>query len=348
MKKIRYDDIKKFMYEILLKQNCDKHTAMYVSQGLADTSLRGVDSHGIRLFPHYVHAIKNSRINGNPNYTYDKNYSSSFILDADHTFGHAAGAVAMLKAVETAQNTGIAAIAVKNSSHFGAAACYSLLAAEKNCIGISFTNATSLMRSSNGIRSYFGANPLCFAAPIEGEDPLCLDMATTKITWNKVKLSIEQGDVLPTNCASDENGKLTIDPLLAKYLEPIGGYKGYGLSIIIDILCSMLTSMPSGKYISDMYGDPINEKRFLGHFFIAINIAAFENINVFKSRMKKMVNEARQEPVEKNSQSVMVPGDPEKIELKERLRHGIPINDNLIDKLSGLAASHSVDINFFN
>jgi len=343
MEKILFDDIKNFMYEILMKQNCNKDVANYVSQGLADTSLRGVDSHGIRLFPHYVHAIKNGRINGKPNYTYGDQYTSSLLMDADHTFGHAAGTVAMLKAVEIAQSAGIAAIAVKNSSHFGAAACYSLLAAEQNCIGISFTNATSLMKSSNGTRSYFGANPLCFAAPIDGEDPLCLDMATTKITWNKVKLSIEQGDVLPEGCASDENGRLTIDPYLAKYLEPIGSYKGYGLSIMIDILCSMLTSMPFGKHISDMYGDPIDKKRYLGHFFIAINIDAFEDINIFKSRMKKMVDEVRQEPIENNLLSVMVPGDPEKKESINRLKNGIPINNNLIEKLSNLAASHSVD-----
>jgi len=177
---VSHEVLKEFCKAALTKKNVRTDVIAHVSESLIQTSLRGVDSHGIRLLPHYLRAIDSGRINPKPSYNFTKTSNSTVKLDADHTFGHAAGAEGMLKAISLANKNGMGSIVVYNSTHFGAAAYFSLLAANQNMIGISFTHADSLMLSYFGKRAYFGTNPICFAAPCEGEEPFCLDMATSR------------------------------------------------------------------------------------------------------------------------------------------------------------------------
>lgn len=308
----------------------------YLVDGLLHASMRGVDSHGIRLFPHYVMALENGRINGHPRYKFEMKLPAAGLMDADHTFGHAAGAEAMLKAVSLARKNGVGVIAVKNSSHFGAAAYYSLMAAAQDMIGISMTHADALMLTYNAKKPYFGTNPISIAVPCSGEDPFCLDMATTIFTWNKIKQYKSWGRKLPSDIGADCNGFPTSDLEKVACLLPIGKYKGFGLSMAIEIFCSMLTGMPFGTHISSMYKAPINEKRFLGHFFLAINISAFENVGKFKKRMKQMMEEVRTQPGTSKKSAVMVPGDPEKKCFAQRRLRGIPVENEDIEALKKL------------
>jgi len=295
-----------------------------VIDGLIETSLRGVDSHGIRLMPHYVKGCLNGRINIKPKFKFKKTSFSTAIMDADHSLGIAAGRAGMEKAIKMAKKSGIAAVAVKNSSHFGAAAIYSLMAANSNMIGLSFTNVEALVLPYGSKKPFVGTNPICFAAPIDGEDPFCLDMATPIITLNKLMMYKTQNKELEDNWAADEEGVITKNSAKAKFLLPIGGYKGYGLGLMIEILCGLLTGMNFGPHITPMY--PLTkDKRKLGQFFIAINISKFENIKIFKKRMKELVNELRSLPISKGFEKVKVAGDPEKEFYKIRLKTGIPI-----------------------
>lgn len=131
-----------------------------------------------------------------------------------------------------------------NSSHFGAAAYCGLMAAEHDMIGISLTHADALMLATGGIRA-FRTNPICVTAPVEGEGPFCLDMATTTITWNKVKMHRERNAPLAPGLAADGKGESTTDPHIAESLFPIGGYKGFGLGMVVDILCGLMSGMRS-------------------------------------------------------------------------------------------------------
>ncbi len=337
MKKVSFKDLLKFSEEVLIHNGVRKDVAEAVSLGLCETSLRGVDSHGISLFPHYVRAMKAGRINSNPDYKFEATSVSTGRLNADHTFGHAVGIVAMNKAIEIAKETGISAVGVYNSSHFGAAACYGLLAPKQNMIGICSTHADSLMLTPNSTESILGTNPLCFTAPIEGEEPFCLDMATTIITWNKVKIYRGRKEDLPDCYGADSNGELTKNPFDMSSLLPMADYKGFGLAMMIDILCGLLTGMPVGDEISSMYKSPLGQHRKLGQFYIAINIEKFEKIDVFKKRLKKLVERVRKaNPKNKNSK-VMVPGDPEKKERLIREKEGIPIEDHTMKDLESIS-----------
>lgn len=303
---------------------------------LVATSLRGVDSHGIRLVPHYVQAIQIGRIENKSRFSFVSTGLSTGVLDARHRHGIIAGQEGMKHAIKKAKKSGVGVVAVKNSTHFGAAAIYSLLAAEENMIGLSFTNTDSLVVPFGGRDAFLGTNPLCFAAPCAGEDPFCLDMATSTVAWNKIIEYRGFCKKLEKNWAIDKTGAITINPHKAIALLPLGGYKGYGLGLVVEILCSILSGMPFGPLINPMY--PLNKKRrYIGHFFIAIDIKRFIHIDQFKKRLQLIVSSLRRVKTVAGISSVLVAGDKEKENFSERLKKGIPISQNLLDEINKLA-----------
>ncbi len=314
-----------FIKKVLLSESVLDSVAEYVAQGLVQTSLRGVDSHGIKLFPHYLRALRAGRINCTPKYKFSKTSSSTGILDADHTYGHAAGMEAVKKVIKLANSTGSGHVAVKNSSHFGAAAFYALEIANHDMIGMSFTHANSLMVTHNSTRPFLGTNPICFAVPCANEDPFCLDMATTMININKVLQWQKDKTPAPPGTGVDIAGNETTDSEKIVNLLPIGQYKGFGLALMIEVLCGILTGMPYGKNITKMYKDPIGKKRYLGHFFSAIRIDCFEKVTTFKTRMHKLLEDIRNQPRKYKNIPVQVANDPEKISFKRRSKDGIPV-----------------------
>lgn len=329
----RYIDhlsLRKIGYQIFLGTGIQSVFYKQVIDNLVETSLRGVDSHGIRLIPHYVRALQIGRINKKPKFSFRKTSVTTAIFNADHGFGINAGIQAMSLAIDLAKEGGMGSVAVKNSTHFGAAAIYSLMAAKKNMIGLSFTNTDSLVLPFGAKYPYLGTNPICFAAPVAEESPFCLDMATSKIAWNKVLAHRRTNTPLDTYNVVDKEGNSCTDPHLASALLPLGEYKGYGLALMIEILCSMLTGMPYGKHIKKMY--PLTkEKRQISHFFLAIDIKKFQKIHDFKFSLKNMLEEIRSIPVAEEFKNVLVPGDPEKLSYSQRLKEGIPITEEVYE-----------------
>lgn len=334
--------LEKLCEAALDSRNVRSDVRQHVVSSLIQTSLRGVDSHGIELLPHYINALDAGRINPRPTYQWMQELPSADVLNADHTFGHAAGGEAMLTAINMAKETGIAAVAVKNSTHFGAAAYFSLLAAEQDLIGLSFTHADALMLSFRGTRPFFGTNPICLAAPVANESPFCLDMATSLVSWNKVLRSKNAQEQVPDDWGCDSSGTPVTDPNEIISLLPIGNYKGFGLSMMIEILCGILTGMPYGRNIIRMYADPIGQKRYLGHFYIAIDINAFIGLEKFKLCLQEMMNAVREEPSQESEIPIQVPGDPEKQIYNQRYKQGIPVSPTAYERLRNLGK----EINF--
>ncbi|MAF20488.1 MAG: hypothetical protein CMI55_02275 [Parcubacteria group bacterium] len=337
--------ITEYIKKILRQAGVREDVSCHVSEGLVQASLRGIDSHGIRLLPHYLKGVEGGRINPKPNYKFEKTSTSSGKLDGDHTFGHAAGVEGMNKAIETAAEAGTGHVAVYNSSHFGAAAFFALLAAKRDMIGMCFTNATPHVLTTGSNRAFFGNNPVCFVAPCDGEEPFCLDMATSAITFNRVMQHKESNSPIPSDSVADANGNSTTDPDKAKYLLPIGDYKGYGLSMMVDVFCSLLSGMPCGIDVSEMYSGNMSERRYLGHFFTALRIDCFEEISVFKQRMADMMKALRSEPRRDKDVPVQVPGDPEKKIAVIRTKEGIPVSRQLQESFVQLGKNYKVDFN---
>ena len=343
MKRIAYGTLIKFHREILTKAGLDSETNEAVTSGLCETSLRGVDSHGIRLLPHYTRSALSGRKNPKPNYRYTQKFPAFGVLDADNTFGHAAGFKAIGYAMQMAKEFGIGAVTVCNSSHPGAMASFTLKAAREGYVAFAFTNADSLLRSHGGQRAYFGTNPTCFAAPRKEEEPFCLDMAPTIFSWNKLLTYREKGEKLPGEYAADEQGVPTSDPDLAQSILPIGTYKGYGLSAMGEVLCGVLTGMPFGRAIPAMFTAPMDKPRHLGQFYLVMRADICQLLSVFEERLQQMTDEVRREP-NLDGERVLLANDPQIEEAQSRKEKGIPVTAKLLEEFRILALDLNVDL----
>ncbi len=344
---IKAETIKQFIIDVFLQEKLRKDVAKYIAEGLVQTSIRGVDSHGLRLFPHYLEGLKKGRINPNPNYTFKKTSSSTGLFDADHTFGHAACMEATKKAIELANESGSGHVAVYNSSHFGAAAYYALEIAKQDMIGMSFTNTDSLIKTYAGKRPFLGNSPICFTAPCQDEEPFCLDMSTSIVTFNQIKKWKDEGVNAPAGVGTNKEGIETTDSDEITMLLPVGGYKGYGLSMMVEILCSLLTGMPYGPNIPKMFEAPMNQKRFLGHFISAIRIDCFQDKEIFKKRLSELMNELRNEPCLDKNVPVQVAGDPEKKAKAKRNKEGIPLSPKELKAFQEISEEYRVELNIY-
>lgn len=336
------ENLKTFVKEMLLRAGIREDVATHVAEGLVQASVRGVDSHGIRLLPHYIEGVRGGRINPNPQYRFERTSPSTGRLDADHAFGHAAGKEAARHAVLLAREAGSGWVAVENSSHFGAAAFFALEIAAQDMIGMSFTNTDALIRTYGGTRPFLGNNPICIAVPCDGEEPFCLDMATSVVSFNKIRQWREAGTRLPPGVAADASGRETEEASAAKSLLPIGGYKGYGLSLAVEILCSLLTGMPYGPQIPKMFEAPMSEHRRLGHLIGAIRIDCFQEPASFKRRLAALLRELRNEPRLDSAVPIQVAGDPEKREAQERRRRGVQLSPAELQPLNELAEAYGL------
>ena len=308
-----------------------RDSAFHAAESMIQTSLRAVDSHGINLFPHYHRSFLSGRLNKDPYYKFEQKKSAAVLLDADDAIGHHAGIVAMEKCLELASEHGISACTVRNSSHYGASSYFGLHAAEKGYIGMSFTNADALVKAYNGKESFFGTNPICFAAPMKGESPFCLDMATSLVSWNKIKNYRRTNESIPEHWAYNKTGQEVTDPHEAASLSPIGDYKGFGLGMMVEIFCALLSDSVIAKDMLAMFTSPPEAQRKVSHYFMAIDIEAFINKDRFMEHLRSMAERMRaMDPLA--DQPVMVPGDPEKKAELIRKVEGIPCLDEVINE----------------
>lgn len=327
----------RFARDTLIEAGVDKAVAEDTAHGLWKASIRGVDSHGIRLLPHYLDELEGGRINPEPEFKFKQTARAIGTFDADHTYGIAAGTRAMEHAIDIADEVGVGHVSVRNSSHCGSMATFGLMAAEKNMIGYATTHGTANTKSPNSSRPFFGNNPICVTAPMADEGPFCFDAAMTPITFNKVKQHRDSDEPLPQGTAADEDGIETTNPHEADQLQYIGDYKGFGLAIAGDILNGLLSGMPVGREVSSMFDDPLSERRELGHYVSAMRIDAFTDLNEFKRRLQDLAEDVRNEPRVNEDEPVQVPGDPEKRAQKERESNSIPIPDHDLERFDRIA-----------
>jgi LDH2 family malate/lactate/ureidoglycolate dehydrogenase len=183
------------------------------------------------------------------------------------------------------------------------------------------------VRAANAREPVFGTNPICFTAPMAGEEPLCLDMATARVSWNRILMHRRSGTRLAGDWAADARGEPTVDPETAAMLEPIGDYKGYGLGMMVEVLCGLLAGGPIAREIVPMFRAPLGERRRISHCFAAVRLEAFVDPGLFKERLATLAADIRRLPPAPGAAAVMVPGDPEKACFATRSRQGIPIDE---------------------
>ena len=325
--KIKIKELEKLINRKFQKKSISEKIYSKVSHGLVWASSRGIDSHGVRLLKQYLDEVDTGIINTKPNIKKHLTAKSFLHIDADNTFGHYAGSVAMKETVKLAKKNGIGCCTVSNSSHCGAMSYFGYEYASKGFISIAMTHASPRILLPNTNSVFFGNNPISFIAPISKNKVFCFDTATTKTTFNEIRKKKSNNEFLSKGEALDKNGKETIDPNKAEFLQAIGDYKGIGLSFMVDILCGALTGMAMGDKISKMYDNNASDHRKLGHFFIAIDIDQVYNVKYFKKSMKSMQNRINsQKKINEKKIEPLLPGEPEDIQFKKRSKNGIDID----------------------
>lgn len=320
--------------------------ARLIAGCLVQTSLWGIDSHGVARLPHYLGRIRGGSIHPKPEIRVRTTGPCTARVDGGHGHGIVICHRAMEEAISLALKSGIGAVGVENSSHCGAIGLYGRQATRKGLVALALTHSDAFVAPSGGRRKFLGTNPICLAVPTDDPGrPICLDMATSAVPWNRVMNSRRENKPLKEGWALDAEGKPTTDPHAVACLLPLGDYKGYGLAFLIDLLCGPLNGMPFGPHIPAMYGDN-GEHRCLGSFMIAINPKMFGGGEMLAQVATAMATEARTQPLAGNVEAVQVPGDPEYRMQEERERGGIPIEPGLLTEMQAWSQALGVKLPF--
>ncbi len=327
--RVERGELERFMLAALARAGADAVSAEAVTRALVTASRMGTDSHGLRLLPHYIRALQGGRIAGAPRMRFERRLPATGYLDAGDGFGHLAGYTAMEHAAAMADEVGVGAVAVGNSSHFGAAGCYALAAAERGLIGLAVCNSDPFVLPHQGSRPFHGTNPIAFAAPVEGEAPYLLDMATSSIPWNRVQQYGAIGRELPDQVAADAAGEVTRTPAEVAALMPLGGsdfgFKGAGLGGMVEVLSSTLAGMLHGFRLLPMGGPDMATPRGVGHFCLALKPDAFAPGDPFPACLRAYLDDLRAQPG-RDGARVMAPGDREWACRGRRDVEGIPLD----------------------
>ena len=335
-KRINHEKLTRFVQAAFEKLGVPAADAQIAAETLVAADLRGVDTHGvIRFSPHawYVKWLSDGSMTAKPNIQVISETPSTALLDGDRGMGMVIGHRAMELAIEKAKQCGIGMVGVRNSRHYGMSAQYAMQALAHDMIGIAMTNASRQVVPTFGREARFGTNPMCFAVPADKELPFVLDMATTTAAAGKLELAARLEKSIPTGWALDEKAEPTHDPRVAqkaRRLLPLGGsrdngsHKGYGLAILVEILCGVLTGTLTALNADQ---DP------RGHFFGAIRVDAFRPVTEFKRDMDRLIRELKSTPPIQGQNRVYVAGEIEFETAEERAERGVPLLPSVLKGL---------------
>jgi LDH2 family malate/lactate/ureidoglycolate dehydrogenase len=337
-----------FIVEALGAMKMPRERAHVTADLMVRTDLRGVDSHGIDMLPRYHELWQEGFLVLDADPILVQDSMATGLYDGAKGLGHWVSSVAMRLALDKARTYGIGIVTVRNSGHFGAAANYSMLALEHDLIGLATTNSPFVaMVPTFGREAKISTNPLSFAAPAGRHAPFVLDMATTTVAFGKLRIASRWNKPIPAGWGLDEHGEPTTDPDVAikhRLQTPLGGtrelggHKGYGLGVMVDILSGILP----GAVYGDLFQRSDRRERKLqdvGHCFAAIDPARFRPIEEFKRDMDDYFDSLKATPRADGQTRVYVAGEPEAECEARRRREGIPLSPGLIAKVKDLAGT---------
>ncbi len=265
---------------------------------------------------------------------------SSALVDAGGGLGQVAAMSAMKLAIAKARKTGVGVVSVSNSNHFGACAFYAMQAIEHGMIGLAATNTGPTMAPTGGREGRLGNNAFAIAAPAGKSPPIVLDMATGAVAWGKIFVAQQESKKIPTTWALDKNGLPTDDPNAAAHqglIQPFGGYKGYGLSLVIDILTGVLSGGGFSTHVKTLYKE-IESPAQSAHVCAALRIEAFMPLSEFQQRMDAIIQLMHSCPTTAGVERIFVPGEIEFETEQKRRNEGVPLNAELQEELRVLGA----------
>ena len=329
--KINVGDLRALCAGVLTNAGMPEAEAEIFSEMLVHADRRGVRSHGVMAFERYVSLIENGNMAKKFKYTAVADNPAIAVWDAHRSCGHVSGYYAMKEAIKKAGTYGIGFVGVRNSSHFGAGAYYSLQAAEAGMIGIVSSTAGPTMAPWGGKERKIGNNPLSLSAPASKHPVVTLDMAQSVVAMGKINIYRNQGiEALPAGWAFDKDGNPTEKTEDAYSVVPIAAYKGFGLSLFIDIISGILIGGATGERCGDAASGP-------SHTFAAIEPSAFGlALDEFKKQLGDRIDEFKSSPKKDGVDQIYMPGEPEEINYANA-QNEVEVYGDVIEQLNALA-----------
>jgi LDH2 family malate/lactate/ureidoglycolate dehydrogenase len=333
---VKSEPLEKFCIQVLEKLGVPEEEAEITAKTLVMANLRGVDTHGVLRLPLYAARLKGGAMAASVNLTTEKETLATALLDGHDGIGQVISCRAMQLAIRKAREVGVSFVAVRRSNHFGAAAYYPMMALAHDMIGIALTNASPRLAPTGGIERLFGNNPWSVAVPAGERLPVVLDMANSLVAAGKIRVLQKEGKPIPEGWALNQYGEPTTDAgdALKGILLAIGGYKGYGITLMVDLLTGVLADSNYGPRVKglDQNVDPAGA----AHSFIAINLAAFTDTEAFKARMDAYIDEIKSSAKARGADVIYLPGEPEFLRMQERTANGFPLQAKVVEELRAI------------
>ncbi|GAB1862598.1 Malate dehydrogenase [Camponotus japonicus] len=320
------DEVIRFIQDCMCKAGTSLEDAYTVGHHLMIADYRGHFSHGMNRMQMYVKDIENRFTDPTARPQIITDFQAIALVDGKNALGQVIGKYCMELAIEKAKKFGIGMVTTRGSNHFGICGYYTMMAMEQGLIGFNCTNTSPLMAPTRSVKAGLGTNPLSLGMATSDGDEFVLDMATTAVALGKIELAIRKGEDIPEGWALDSDGKVTRDAeeaFEASLLMPLGGseqnsgYKGYGLALMVEILCGILSGSQFGPNIRPWKTG--NKVADLGHCFMAINPEAFASGS--KERLSALLKQLRNLPAA-GEKPVLIAGDPERLHMKQVDREG--------------------------
>jgi L-2-hydroxycarboxylate dehydrogenase (NAD+) len=341
---VPFDILERFMADVFKGLGVPEEDAAVCADVLIASDKRGIDSHGInRMKPIYYDRIKAGIQSPVTKFEIVREGPATAVIDGHDGMGHVIAKKAMSMTIDKARKFGMGMVAVRNSSHYGIAGYYPLMAIEQGMIGITGTNARPSIAPTFGVENMLGTNPLTFGMPSDEEFPFVLDCATSITQRGKIEAYERLGKDLPEGWVIDQSGNTRTDTQqvledLVKgtaALTPLGGmgeegggYKGYGYATVVEILSAALQG---GSFLKMLTGLDNGRKipYHLGHFFIAIDVSAFTELDSFKKITGDILRELRASKKMPGQDKIYTAGEKEYLAWLERRDRGVPVNQAL-------------------
>jgi ureidoglycolate dehydrogenase (NAD+) len=323
--KIKNSETERWAIEIFEASGLERAQSQIIAKSLVQTSLWGIDSHGISRIGHYLTRFETGSIAKNPKISFTQTGAATGMLDGGDGHGIVLLTQATNHAIELAKFSGTGVVGVSNSSHCGAIGLYTRQITQAGMIGIAFTHSDALVVPHGGNKAFFGTNPISIAFPTEiEEEPLCLDMATSIVPWNYIMNAKREKAEVPLGFGVNEHGEDTVQSAEIVAVKPTSFHKGYALAFLIDMLCGPLNGMKFGPHLTPMYQN-LDEKRGLGSLVIAIDPERFAGLDFVKAACSAAI-----EQVKLQGKAILFPGEPEYQSARIRKTEGIPVTETLV------------------
>jgi L-2-hydroxycarboxylate dehydrogenase (NAD+) len=352
--RIKRESLETFCQRVFQSLNLSEDDARMAAAVLVAADARGIPSHGVARLQRYVNGLETGQMLPDALVEVLVDTPSSIVIHAHGAMGAPVSVRAMESVIDKAKTNGAAFGCVRDSNHFGIAGYYAMMALDEDMLGIAMTNTAALGVPTFGRQAMYGTNPLAFAAPADEEQAFVLDMSTTVVTRGKIEVYERLSKELPMGWAVDKTGQSAKDARtllddmfhragggilpLGGLGEEFGGHKGYGLAVMVDILCAVLCGAPFGPDLSDT----ATSSARVSHFFGAIRIDAFRDPMAFRRDMDRLLAGLRNCPPAEGAERVYFAGLKEFEKEKECLRRGVPLLKKTYDQLCAVGNEHGV------